>query len=542
MPEPLESAEENFSPSGSRGWRVACYCETSGHASLHIVTNPATSPQAHDGNVDPTGIPGLDDVLRGGLPRGQLYLLEGSAGAGKTTLGLQFLLEGVRRGERVLWCTLSETEAQLVATANSHGWDLSNVRIVNLTQGGDSTGIADAEYSFFSPADIELNDIAKAILELIAAERPRRVVFDPFSDVRLLARDPLRYRRQVLRLREHLAQLDATVLLIQEQGLESPSDPAAEGVVHGIIGLYQHAPEYGRPRRRLRIHKLRGLNYREGFHDVVLRTGGLAVFPRLIAAEHALPPDRSVVSSGLPELDIMLGGGLDRGTSLIVIGPSGAGKSTLGTQFACAAAARGERCTYYLFDETERAFRARADSLQMPLVDGGVGDGVVEVRQIDPAEFSPGEFAHDVRAAVEDNDARVIVIDSINGFLTGMPDESHLPMHLHELLTYLALRNVVTILTLNQHGLVSSDPHSPVEVSYLADSTLLIRYFEAAGAVRRAASLLKRRFGSHEVLIREMKISPPGVHLGQPLSDFRGVLTGQPDYTGPHADLAGLAR
>jgi circadian clock protein KaiC len=491
--------------------------------------------------IDPTGIPGLDDVLRGGLPRGQLYLLEGSAGAGKTTLGLQFLLEGVRRGERVLWCTLSETEAQLVATAKSHGWDLSGVNIVNLTQGDDPT-VPDAEYSFFSPADIELNDVAKAILNLIESARPRRVVFDPFSDVRLLARDPLRYRRQVLQLREHLARLDATVLLIQEQGLEQPSDPAAEGVVHGIIGLYQHAPDYGRSRRRLRIHKLRGLNYREGFHDVVLRTGGISVFPRLIAAEHALPADSSIVSSGLPELDNMLGGGLDRGTSLIIIGPSGAGKSTLGTQFVCAAASRGERCVYYLFDETERAFRARATSLRMSLPSGADGHGAVDVRQIDPAEFSPGEFAHDVRAAVEDEHARMIVIDSINGFLTGMPDESHLPMHLHELLTYLALRNVVTILTLNQHGLVSADPQAPVEVSYLADSTLLIRYFEAAGAVRRAASLLKRRFGAHEVLIREMKIGAPGVRFGQPLSEFRGVLTGQPDYTGPHADLSTLAR
>jgi len=499
------------------------------------------SPQADALALDPTGIPGLDDVLRGGLPRGQLYLLEGSAGAGKTTLGLQFLLEGVRRGERVLLCTLSETEAQLVATAKSHGWDLAGVTIVNLTQTGDATAMPDAGYSFFSPADIELNDIAKAILELIENERPRRVVFDPFSDMRLLARDPLRYRRQVLQLREHLARLDATVLLIQEHGLDPPADPLAQGVVHGIIGLYQHAPEYGRRRRRLRIHKLRGLNYREGFHDVALRTGGLAVFPRLIASEHAMPADRGIASSGLVALDNMLGGGLDRGTSLIVIGPSGAGKSTLATQFACAAAARGERCTYYLFDETERAFRARAAGLQMPLLGEGSWPGNVDVRQIDPAEFSPGEFAHGVRAAVEDDGAQMIVIDSINGFITGMPDERHLPMHLHELLSYLALRNVVTILTLNQHGLVSAEPHSSVEVSYLADSALLIRYFEAAGAVRRAASLLKRRFGAHEVLIREMKIGPPGVHLGEPLREFRGVLTGQPDYTGAHADLSAVS-
>jgi circadian clock protein KaiC len=503
-------------------------------------TNSSSAARIN-GAVAPTGIPGLDDVLRGGLPQGQLYLLEGSAGAGKTTLGLQFLLEGVRRGESALWCTLSETEAQLEATARSHGWDLSGIRIVNLTQGDGAAAMPDAQYSFFSPAEIELNDVAKAVLDLIENERPRRVVFDPFSDVRLLARDPLRYRRQVLLLREHLARLNATVLLIQEQGLDGPSDPAAEGVVHGIIGLYQQTPDYGQPRRRLRVHKLRGLNYREGFHDVVLRTGGLDVFPRLIAAEHALPPDHSEASSGLSELDQMLGGGLFRGTSLLIMGPAGAGKSTLGTQFACAAAARGERCAFYLFDETERAFRARADGLQMPLASEAVGAGIIDIRQVDPAEFSPGQFAHDVRAAVEERGTQMVVIDSINGFLTGMADERHLSMHLHELLTYLSLRNVITILMLNQHGLVTSEPHSPVEVSYLADSALLIRYFEAGGEVRRAASLVKRRFGSHEVLIREMKIAPPGVHFGQPLRDFRGVLTGQPDYIGPHTQLTGSA-
>jgi circadian clock protein KaiC len=485
-----------------------------------------------------TGVPGLDVVLRGGLPAGQLYLLEGSAGAGKTTLGLQFLLEGARRGERVLWCTLSETEAQLRATARSHGWDLSPVSIVNLTKGGDAPGVPDPQYSFFSPGEIELNDVAKAIVDLVDRERPSRIVFDPFSDVRLLARDPLRYRRQVLYLREHLASIGATVLLIQEQGLEGPGDPAAEGVVHGIIGLYQHAPDYGRPRRRIRIQKLRGLNYREGYHDVLLRTGGLDVFPRLIASEHAEPMRGGQLATGIAELDEMLGGGLDIGASLLVMGPAGAGKSTLATQLACAAAARGERSVFYLFDESVRAFHARAQGLGMR-TRTNVEAGTMQVRHVDPAEFSPGQFVNELCRAVHDDDMRVVVIDSINGLMMGMPDERHLSLHLHELLSYLSFQNVVTILTLNQHGSVAADPRSPVELSYLADSALQIRYFEAGGAIRRAASVVKRRFGNHEVLIREVAISAGGVHFGRPMRDFRRVLSAQPDYRGHEADLAG---
>ena len=487
-------------------------------------------PQIAD--LDPTGIPGLDHVLTGGLPAGQLYLLEGASGAGKTTLGLQFLMEGVRLGQKVLWCTLAETESQLRSTARAHGWDLSGVTIVNVAEGGNAGGMLDAQYSFFSPGDVELNDVTQAILDVANRVRPRRVVFDPFSDVKLLARDPLRYRRQLLQLREHFANMGATVLLIQEHGLDAPNDPAGEGVVHGILALYQHAPDYGRPRRRIRVHKLRGVNYREGFHDCTIETGGLVVFPRLVAGDHALPALREQVPSGVRELDQMLGGGLDRGSSLLVMGPSGAGKSTLCTQYAVASALRGERAAVYLFDETLRSFHLRAEGLRMP-VQAQIDAGTLRATQVDPAEFSPGEFAHVVRRDVEQHGVQLVVIDSLNGYLTGMPEEKHLAMHMHEMLTYLSLRNVVTLLTLNQHGVVGETLNNPVDVSYLADSAMMIRYFEAAGAVRRAVSVVKRRSGPHEVHIREMTIGPPGVHFGGPLSNFRRVLTGQPDWTEP---------
>ena len=485
----------------------------------------------------PTGIPGLDHVLTGGLPAGQLYLIEGASGAGKTTLGLQFLLEGVRRGEAVLWITLAETESQLHATARSHGWDLAGIQIVNLADGSGQDGLLEAEYSFFSPGDGELTDVTRAILSVVDRLKPARVVFDPFSDVKLLARDPLRYRRQLLHLREHFAARGATVLLIQEHGLGEPNDPAGEGVVHGIIALYQHAPDYGKPRRRLRVHKLRGLPYREGFHDVTMQTGGLVVFPKLVATEHAIPFEDATVPSGVEELDRMLGGGLDLGSSLLIMGPSGAGKSTLCQQYTVAAAQRGERVAVFLFDETRRAYLARARGLGMPVV-ALIESGAIQVHQIDPAEVSPGEFAHLIRREVENHDARLVVIDSLNGYLAAMPDEKHLAMHMHELLTYLSLRNVVSLVTLNQHGVVGEPLSSPVDVSYIADASILIRYFEAAGKVRRALSVVKRRCGPHEVAIRELTINRGGLVVGEALRHFKGVLTGQPEYLGSMEDLS----
>jgi circadian clock protein KaiC len=465
--------------------------------------------------------------------------VEGDAGAGKTTLGLQFLLEGKRRGEKTLWLSLSETEAQLRGTAASHKWDLAGIEIRNLTQSG--SGVPESQYTFFSPADVELNDITKAIMEVTDAVNPDRVVFDPFSDIKLLARDPLRYRRQVLELREYFVRRKSTVLLVQERTFEGTSrDPSAEGVVQGILALYQASPDFGRQRRRLRVHKLRGVDFREGYHDVSILTGGMRVFPRLVAADHAEPPVREEVSTGLPEFDTLLGGGVDRGASLLILGPAGVGKSTLASQLAVSTVARGEAVAVFLFDETERAYVARGEGLGMG-VKQLIAGGSLRVRQIDPAEFTPGEFAHAVRTEVETNKARLIVIDSLNGYLNGMPDERHLPMHLHELLTYLSYRNVVTVLTMNQHGFMGDSVQAPVDVSYLADAALLLRYFETEGAVRRAVSMMKRRFGPHEVHIREMTITKAGVHLGGVLKEFRGVLTGQPDFTGKSAGLSGGA-
>ncbi len=473
-----------------------------------------------------TGCEGLDDVLQGGLPQGQLYLVEGSSGAGKTTLGLQFLLEGVRQGERVLWCTLAETESQLVATARSHAWDLSGVDVVNLADLEDAAPGDD--YSFFSPSDVELNSVVQRIFDTVDRIRPRRVVFDPFSDVKLLARDPLRFRRQLLRLREHFAALGSTVLLIQEAGAETGSDSAGEGVVHGIISLYQHAPDYGKQRRRIRVHKMRGVAYREGFHDMAIQTGGVVVFPRLVANEHDVPAEQGTLSSGIDELDGMLGGGVDQGGSLLVTGPSGVGKSTLCMQFANRVAASGGRAAIYMFDETRRAFLARADALSMPSRELE-RSGRLLVRQVDPAEFAPGEFSHLIRRAVEEDGVSTVVIDSLNGYLTAMPDEKHLAMHMHELLSYLSNRNVATLLTLNQQGVVGEPNNTPVDVTYLTDSAVLMRYFEADGEIRRAISVVKRRVGEHETTIREMRIQPPGVSVGEVLRGLKGVLTGLPE-------------
>lgn len=476
-----------------------------------------------------TGAPGLDDVLRGGLPAGHLYLLEGSAGAGKTTLGLQFLLEGVRRNERVLWCTLAETESQLMATARSHRWELTGVDIVNLAEIG--SGEADGDYSFFSPSDVELNDVVARIFRVTEELRPSRVVFDPFSDVRLLARDPLRFRRQLLRLREHFSAMGATVLLIQEAGLHGNNDEAGEGVVHGIISLHQHAPDYGKQRRRLRVHKMRGVAIREGFHDTAIQTGGLIVYPRLVANEHDAEPDNedsnSTLSSGSAVLDGMLRGGLDRGSSLLITGPSGVGKSTLCMQFANVLAERGGRAAVYLFDETRRIFLSRADAMGMgtrALVDAGK----ITLRQIDPAEFSPGEFAHLIRRAVEEEGVTMVVIDSLNGYLTAMPDEKHLAMHMHELLSYLSNRDVATLLTLNQQGFVGEPSGSPLDVTYLTDAAMLLRYFEDDGEIRRALSVIKRRVGGHDSTIREFRIGLPGLEVQSPLRGYHALLSGMP--------------
>ena len=476
-----------------------------------------------------TGIAGLDEVLGGGLPQGHMYLIEGESGAGKTTLGLQFLLEGGRRGERTLWITLSETEAQLLQSARSHGWSLEGIHVCNpglperMNQPGD-------KYSFFSPADVELDEIRNAIVAATDRVRPSRVVFDPFSDIRHLARDVLRYRRQVLSLREFFNEHGCTVLLMQEMTRGTTGDLQAEALVHGYLTLHQDAPEYGGQRRRLRIHKMRGMSFRDGFHDFAIQTGGLEVYPRLIAAEHVTDHAEESALSGVLQLDTLLGGGVDRGSSMLILGPAGVGKSTLATQYAVSAAGRGEKVAVFVFDETVRTFRARAEKLGFPLRQL-TADGTLTLRQIDSAEFSAGQFTNMVMRAVEAG-ASLIVIDSLSGYLNTMPEERFLTAYLHELLTTLSHRNVLTILTLAQHGLVGEHVASPVDVSYLADTVLLVRYFEAFGQIRRAISVVKKRSGAHEVAVREMRIAANGIAIGEPLTDFQGVLTGRPEFTG----------
>ena len=499
---------------------------------------PNADPNATDARAErvTTGIAGLDEVLGGGLPRGHIYLIEGESGAGKSTIGMQFVLAGRRRGESCLWITLAETERELRDGARSHGWTLDGVEILNLTFSQDVLK-PEEKYSFFSPADVELHDTTRVILNTVERVRPQRVVFDPFSDIRHLARDTLSYRRQILALRDFFTTQDCTVLLMQEMTRSSPGDVQAEALTHGYMTLHQDSPEYGGQRRRLRVHKMRDISFRDGYHDFSIERGGIRLYPRLIAGEHFEELPEETVSTGLPALDSLLGGGIERGSSLLIMGAAGVGKSTLAGQLARTATRRAEKVLFFMFDETVRAFRGRNRTLGLE-IDAAIEDELLQLKQVDGAQFSPGEFAHVVMNAVDTQDAKIVVIDSLSGYLSAMPEERFLATHVHELLTFLSYRNVLTVLTLAQHGVVGEYVQSPVDISYLADTVLLIRYFEAFGAVRRALSVVKKRSGPHEVLVREMSIRPlEGISIGEPLRQFSGVLTGRPSYTGEEPAL-----
>jgi circadian clock protein KaiC len=479
-----------------------------------------------------TGVPGLDTILCGGLPRDRIYLVEGDPGVGKTTLALKFLLEGVRNGERVLYVTLSESEYEIRAIAESHGWMLDGVDMFELSA-LDQQMKLEAQNTVFHASDVELTETTRALLAFVDKVGPQRVVFDSLSELRLLAQNPLRYRREVLNLKQYFTGKHATVLLLDDRTSE-PGDMQLQSLAHGVISMQQMAPDYGGDRRRIRIAKLRGAEFISGFHDFAIRRGGLEVFPRLVASEHHANFERTMVSSGVAQIDSMLGGGMTRGASTLIMGPAGTGKSAIASLYATAAARRGERAAIFAFDELRRTTIERADALGMTM-SAEIEKGNIIVQQIDPAEMSPGELAHRARDLVENQGFRFIVIDSLNGYLQSMPAEKYLYIQLHELLTYFSQLGATTIMVMAQAGLVGTAV-SPADVSYIADCVLLLRYFESGGRVHKAMSVIKKRTGRHEDSIRELTMDG-GLHVGEPLEDFRGVLTSVPEFFGAEEKL-----
>jgi circadian clock protein KaiC len=481
-----------------------------------------------------TGVAGLDDILGGGFPSQHLYLIEGDPGTGKTTIALHFLLEGVKKGEKGLYVTLSESKGELLGVAASHGWDLDNITIFEMTPQGEEVQ-PEAQYTVFHPAEVELADTIGAILKVVDEVQATRVVFDSLSELRMLARDPLRYRRQILSLKRFFAGRNCTVVLLDDRTAEG-NDLQLQSIAHGVVMLHNEEREYGNKRRRLEIRKLRGSHFREGFHDYVIETGGVKVFPRLVAAEHRHAIQQKTIQSGIAELDSLLGGGMASGTSNLLMGPAGCGKSSIAVRYAFSHAQTGERSALFTFDETIATLKQRATGLGMDL-EPCLEDGSMILSQVDPAEIGPGEFVDRVRRHVQEG-VSLVVIDSLNGFFYAMSGEQAVMLQVHELLSYLAQMGVTTLLTLAQHGFVGSNMNSPVDVSYVADTVLLFRYFEASGSVKQAVSVVKKRTGRHERSLRQLTFESDGIHIGRPLIEFEGVLTGVPKFLGGGADLA----
>lgn len=483
-----------------------------------------------------TGIPGLDEVLGGGLPRNCLYLVQGDPGTGKTTLALQFLLEGRRRGESVFYITLSESRAELENVARSHGWTLDGVPLMELTA-IESLLRPESQTTVFHAAEIELNRIAAYITSEVRRHAPSRIVFDSLSEFRLLAETPLRYRRQLLTIKQEFTRLNATLLLLDDrmENANIPSDPHVLSLAHGVIDLQELPHDYGSTRRRMRVSKLRGVHFREGFHDYTIRTGGMRIFPRLNAAEHQETYTPEPVSSGVAGLDQLLGGGMDRGTTTLILGPAGSGKSTLSLQYASQLVGRGERCVVYAFDELRSLLLARATALGINL-GPQKQESLLSIMEVSPAELAPGEFVCDIVERVKAG-CRLVVIDSLNGYINAMPGEKFLNSQLHELCAYLDRHGVMTILIMAQHGLVAGH-EVPADLSYLADTVVTLRFFETAGEVKQAIAVFKKRSGQHERTIREFRLDGSrGIRVGEPLRGFEGVLSGVPTFIGPHSEM-----
>ncbi|MCQ4297674.1 AAA family ATPase [Pseudomonas stutzeri] len=475
-----------------------------------------------------TGSKGLDDILGGGLDPNRMYLYEGSPGSGKTTMALQFLLEGVRSGERVLYVTLSETKAELELVAKRHGWTLEGIDVFELIPPETSLD-PELELTVLHPAEMELSETTQQVFDRVSETNPTRVIFDSLSEMRLLAQSPLRYRRQVLAFKHFFTSRNCTVILLDDQTSES-GDLQLHSISHGVVMLEQLAIDYGAERRRLRVIKMRGIQFRGGYHDFVIRKGGLQIYPRLIASEHHSPSIGESASSGNEALDKMLGGGLERGTNALLVGAAGVGKSSLALSYAYAACQRGEQVAFFVFDENIGTLLARGRALGLDL-QPWLDQGLLHLQQVDPAELSPGQFTAAVRDSVEELGAKLVVLDSLNGYMHAMPDGKFLILQMHELLSYLGQKGVISIMVLAQHGLVGP-MDTPIDISYLSDAVIMQRYFEHSGVVRRALSVVKKRSGRHENTIREYRLSADGIQVGPPLSHFNGILSGTPEYTG----------
>jgi circadian clock protein KaiC len=485
----------------------------------------------HDPPRAPTGVQGLDDILHGGLIADRLYLVDGNPGAGKTTLALQFLLEGRRRGEPTMYVTLSETADELRDGAASHGWSLDGIQIIEL-HGEEAQGQADDELTIFHPSEVELSQTTRKVLQAVERHAPKRMVFDSLSELRLLAQHSLRYRRQILALKQFFSGRACTTLFLDDRTADG-SDLQLQSIAHGVVSLEHQAPVYGRALRHLRVVKFRGSDFRTGYHHLRLLRGGLEVYPRLTASDHGEDFEVVHLASGVESLDRLLGGGIDIGTSTLIVGPAGSGKSTIALQYAIAATQRGDHAVVFTFDESRQSMLQRLRGMGMS-AQGGARD--VEICQVDPAEISPGEFAHMVRRAVEVDRARVVVIDSLNGYINAMVDGHYLTAQLHELLSYAGNHGVSTFVIAAQSGMLAGQMGAPGDASYLADTVVYTRFFEHLGQLRRAISVLKKRSGPHENTIRELQFDGKGVRLSDPLRQFRGILTGVP-VENPVVDL-----